>query len=119
MHLLEPSCARRMWSAAVAIALVWTAVTIIAAEKTVASPEPEPFTVVEAPIDDVQAINPRAVQEAERLDAAFSASGPVGPLHCVAVLVKDQIDTSDMPTTHGFVGFKDFVPAADATIVTR
>ena len=24
-----------------------------------------------------------------------------------------------MPTTHGFVGFKDFVPAADATIVTR
>jgi len=70
-------------------------------------------------LNAVQTINPHAVQEAERLDAAFSASGPVGPLHCVTVLVKDQIDTSDMPTTHGFVGFKDFVPASDATIVTR
>ncbi|PYR20451.1 MAG: amidase [Acidobacteria bacterium] len=154
MHLLEPSCARRMWSAAVAIAVVSRAVTIIAAQRTVDLPGPASFTVVEATIDDVQAalrarkltcrrlvdlylerihaydkagpalnavqtINPRAVQEAEQLDAAFSASGPAGPLHCVAVLVKDQIDTSDMPTTHGFVGFKDFVPAADATIVTR
>jgi amidase len=133
---------------------MWKAVTSIAAQTTVASSEPAPFTVVEATIDDVQAalrarqltcrrlvelylerihaydkagpalnavqtINPRAVQEAERLDAVFSASGPVGPLHCVPVLVKDQIDTSDMATTHGFVGFKDFVPAADATIVTR
>ena len=59
-------------------------------------------------LNAVQTVNPRAVQEAERLDAVFTASGPVGPLHCVPVLVKDQIDTSDMPTTHGFVGFKDF-----------
>ena len=70
-------------------------------------------------LNAVQTVNPHAVQEAERLDAVFTAGGPVGPLHCVPVLVKDQIDTSDMPTTHGFVGFKDFVPAADATIVTR
>jgi amidase len=154
MQLLECSCARPIRLAGVAIALVSTAATIMAAQRTVAAPGSAPFTVVEATIDDVQAalrarrltcrrlvdlylerihaydkagpalnavqtINPRAVEEAERLDAAFSASGPVGPLHCVAVLVKDQIDTSDMPTTHGFVGFKDFVPAADATIVTR
>ena len=70
-------------------------------------------------LNAVQTVNPHAVQEAARLDAVFTASGPVGPLHCVPVLVKDQIDTSDMPTTHGFVGFKEFVPAADATIVTR
>jgi Asp-tRNA(Asn)/Glu-tRNA(Gln) amidotransferase A subunit family amidase len=144
----------QLWTAAVVIAAVWTAVTVAAAQRGGASPERPPFNVVEATIDDVQAairarqitcrrlvegylerikaydkagpalnavqtVNPYAVPEAERLDAVFTASGPVGPLHCVPVLVKDQIDTSDMPTTHGFIGFKDFVPAADATIVTR
>src|SRR5450759_1136663 len=34
-------------------------------------------------LNAVQAINPRALQEAERLDAAFRASGPVGILHCI------------------------------------
>jgi Asp-tRNA(Asn)/Glu-tRNA(Gln) amidotransferase A subunit family amidase len=136
----------------VVIGAVWT--VSLMAQSGSSRPEPPPFNVIEATIDDVQAairarqitcrrlvdayleriksydkagpalnavqtVNPRAVQEAERLDAAFTASGPVGPLHCVPVLVKDQIDTSDMPTTHGFIGFKDFVPAADATIVTR
>ncbi len=59
------------------------------------------------------------VQEADRLDAAFTSSGPVGPLHCIPVLVKDQVETSDMPTTYGSAVFKDFVPQRDATIVTR
>jgi len=45
--------------------------------------------------------------------------GPVGPLHCVPVLVKDQIETSDMPTTYGSAVFKDFIPQRDATIVTK
>ena len=44
-------------------------------------------------LNAVQAINPRALQEADRLDAAFKASGPVGALHCIPVLVKDQLET--------------------------
>ena len=70
-------------------------------------------------LNAVQTINPRARQEADRLDAAFKSSGPVGPLHCIPVLVKDQVDTSDMPTTYGSAVFKDFVPQKDATVVTR
>ena len=70
-------------------------------------------------LNTIQAVNTRALQEADRLDAAFKASGQVGPLHCIPVLVKDQVDTSDMPTTYGSAVFKDFVPAADATVVTR
>jgi amidase len=70
-------------------------------------------------LNAVQTINRRAVDEAARLDAAFAASGPVGPLHCVPVLVKDQVETSDMPTTYGSAVFKDFIPQRDATIVTR
>jgi Asp-tRNA(Asn)/Glu-tRNA(Gln) amidotransferase A subunit family amidase len=70
-------------------------------------------------LNTVQAVNPEALAEAARLDAAFAASGPIGPLHCVPVLVKDQVETSDMPTTYGSVVFKDFVPTRDATVVTR
>ena len=67
----------------------------------------------------VQTINPRALQEADRLDAAFKSSGSVGALHCIPVLVKDQVDTSDMPTTYGSAVFTDFIPEKDATIVTK
>jgi Asp-tRNA(Asn)/Glu-tRNA(Gln) amidotransferase A subunit family amidase len=70
-------------------------------------------------LNAVQAINPRALLEAERLDAAFRTSGPVGVLHCIPILVKDQLETADMPTTYGSALFKDFVPQRDATVVAR
>ncbi len=64
-------------------------------------------------------LNPRALDEAARLDDALAAGGLTGPLHCVPVLLKDQVKTSDMPTTYGSALFADFVPDRDATIVTR
>ncbi len=64
-------------------------------------------------------VNPYALSEARELDRVFVAEGPRGPLHCIPVLLKDQVETSDMPTTYGSVLFKDFVPRRDATIVTR
>jgi Asp-tRNA(Asn)/Glu-tRNA(Gln) amidotransferase A subunit family amidase len=70
-------------------------------------------------LNSVQTVNPNALQEAERLDAAFKSTGFVGSLHCVPVLVKDQVETSDMPTTYGSAVFKDFIPRRDATIVTK
>ena len=70
-------------------------------------------------IHAVQSVNPRALEEAARLDSAFQAGGFVGPLHCVTVLVKDQVETKDMPTTYGSALFLDFVPRRDATIVNR
>ena len=47
----------------------------------------------------VISLNPRVLEEADRLDAAFKRSGMVGPLHGIPVLVKDEIDTAGMPTT--------------------
>jgi Asp-tRNA(Asn)/Glu-tRNA(Gln) amidotransferase A subunit family amidase len=35
------------------------------------------------------------------------------------MLVKDQVETRDMPTSFGSALFKDFVPQRDATIVRR
>jgi amidase len=70
-------------------------------------------------INAIQNVNPRALQEAEKLDSAFKSSGMVGPLHCVPVLIKDQVETSDIPTTYGSAVFQNFVPKNDATVVTK
>ena len=79
----------------------------------------EAYDKVGPRLNAVQTVNPRALQEADRLDAAFRSSGPAGPLHCIPVLVKDQVETSDMPTTYGSILFKDFVPQRDATVVAK
>jgi amidase len=70
-------------------------------------------------LNAIQHINAGALQAAEALDETFSASGLVGPLHCVPVLLKDQVETRDMPTTYGSALFEGFVSGRDATIVTR
>jgi len=72
-------------------------------------------------LNAIQTVNPRALAEADSLDAVMRAARgrPRGSLHCVPVLLKDQVETRDMPTTYGSVLFKDFVPSRDATIVTR
>lgn len=70
-------------------------------------------------LNTIQRVNPGALQAAGSLDAAFNASGSVGPLHCIPVLLKDQVETHDMPTTYGSALFEGFVSGRDATIVTR
>jgi amidase len=61
-------------------------------------------------INAIITINSDALKEADRLDAAYKASGPVGPLHGIPVIVKDQADVKGMPTTLGSVLFKDYYP---------
>jgi amidase len=70
-------------------------------------------------LNAVQTVNSHALQEADRLDVGFRASGTIGSLHCIPVLVKDQLETTDMPTTYGSVLFKDFIPQREATVVTK
>ena len=70
-------------------------------------------------INSVIAVNPRALEEADRLDAAYKSSGPVGPLHGIPILVKDEIDTAGMATTMGTVVMKDYRPVKDAFVVDR
>src|SRR2546427_4736627 len=41
-------------------------------------------------INSVITLNPNALAEADRLDAALRSSGLVGPLHGIAILVKDE-----------------------------
>src|ERR1700733_3459809 len=47
-------------------------------------------------INSVIALNPNALAEADQRDATSRTSGLVGPLHGIAILVKDEIDTAGM-----------------------
>lgn len=65
-------------------------------------------------------VNPHALDEADRLDAAFAASGQLsGSLHGIPVIVKDCIDVAGMPMTAGFQGWKNYYPPADAPLIAR
>lgn len=70
-------------------------------------------------INALISLNPRALAEAERLDRSFKASGPVGPLHGIPVVIKDQADVAEMPTTLGSILFKDFMPRRDCFVAAR
>ena len=70
-------------------------------------------------INAIITINPAALKEADRLDAAFKTGGFVGPLHGVPIIMKDQGDAVGMPTTLGSVLFKDYYPDRDAFVVDK
>lgn len=63
--------------------------------------------------------NPNALKEAARLDAERKENKIRGMLHGIPVLLKDNIDTTDMPTTGGSYALEGSLPAEDAFIVTR
>ena len=70
-------------------------------------------------LNAIATLNPRALEEAVRLDDSLAAGGLTGPLHCIPVLLKDQVETSDMPTTYGSALFADFVPERDDDVDDR
>jgi amidase len=64
-------------------------------------------------------VNQDALKDADDLDRRFDASGRVGPLHCVPVIVKDNYETIDMPTTAGSLSLKGMMTGKDAFVVKR
>jgi amidase len=65
------------------------------------------------------AINPRALEVADALDKERSAKGPRGPLHGIPIVVKDNFETADMPTTGGSIALAGFEPKEDAFQVAK
>jgi amidase len=64
-------------------------------------------------------VNTEALKDADRLDTAYKSSGPVGPLHGIPVIVKDQADVKGMPTTLGSLLFKDYFPDRDSFVAEK
>lgn len=64
-------------------------------------------------------LNPRAYAQARELDRQRRLGRVKGPLHGVPILLKDNIDTREMPTTAGSVVLRGNRPRRDATVVRR
>jgi len=68
----------------------------------------------------VISLNRKAMQEAAALDERFRMTGKfIGPLHGIPVLLKDNINTSDIPTTGGSLSLAGYTPPTDATITQK
>jgi amidase len=70
-------------------------------------------------LNAVVLINPRARDEADALDLERADKKVRGPLHGVPILIKDNYDTADMPTSGGALGLATLQPAADAFQVKK
>ncbi|HET7746443.1 MAG TPA: amidase family protein [Vicinamibacteria bacterium] len=121
---------------------------ILVALLAAAKPAPQPFSVVEATIPEMQkaladrrvtsrelvrqslariasyndrlnatlAVNPKALEEADARDQERARGKVRGPLHGIPIALKDNIHTTDMPTTGGALAFEGYVPPYDATL---
>jgi amidase len=67
-------------------------------------------------INGIITVNPKALEIADSLDRERAAGRVRGPLHGIPVALKDNIHTTDMPTTGGALAFADLVPPYEATL---
>ncbi|TXS92938.1 amidase [Parahaliea maris] len=65
------------------------------------------------------AVSDTALQKADELDKERAAGKVRGPLHGIPIALKDNIHTTDMPTTGGALAFKGYVPPYEATLVSN
>src|SRR5882757_1867484 len=61
----------------------------------------------------------RAREAAKAAEQAVMAGGKLGPLHGVAISIKDLIPTKGVRTTYGSVAFEDNIAERDDILVTR
>ena len=64
-------------------------------------------------------VHPQALTTADSLDRRMAREGLTGALHCIPVIVKDNFETYDLPTSAGSLALKDWRPNRDATLVRK
>ena len=64
-------------------------------------------------------VNPKALKEAEALDRERARGQIRGPLHGIPIALKDNIHTTNMPTTGGALVFDGFIPQYEATLAAN
>ncbi len=70
-------------------------------------------------INSVITLNPKALELAKTMDAERKSGKIRGPLHGVPVVLKDNFDTFDMPTTGGSQLLEGSIPPDDAFVVKK
>jgi Asp-tRNA(Asn)/Glu-tRNA(Gln) amidotransferase A subunit family amidase len=70
-------------------------------------------------LNAIVVVNPNALVIADSLDGRYAREGPVGPLHCVPTIVKDNFETIGLQTTAGSGALSGWLPRRDAFMVAR
>jgi amidase len=67
-------------------------------------------------LNAVMTVNKDALRQADELDHERAQGHLRGPLHGIPIALKDNIHTTEMPTTGGALVFDGFVPPYEATL---
>jgi len=70
-------------------------------------------------LNAITEVHPAALAVADSIDRALAAGQPAGSLVCAPMLVKDNFDTADLPTTGGSIALAGSIPPDDAFMVRR
>ncbi|MEZ5490175.1 MAG: amidase family protein [Gammaproteobacteria bacterium] len=70
-------------------------------------------------INAVLTLNPDALDQARLLDLERQQNGRRSPLHGIPIVLKDNMDTRDLPTTAGSFLLKGSIPPDDGFIVKK
>lgn len=70
-------------------------------------------------LNSIVRLNADALDIARALDEERQRTGSRGPLHGVPIVVKDNYNTDDMPTTGGSVALANFVPSENAAQIDK
>ena len=70
-------------------------------------------------INSIITLNAEAIKTAAMLDQERKTKGRRSPLHGIPILLKDNVNTVDMPTTNGSVILKNAMPPKDAFITQQ
>jgi amidase len=74
------------------------------------------IAIYEDQLKAIITVNPRVLEEADALDRERAQGRIRGPLHGIPIALKDNIHTTDMPTTGGAVAFEGYRPSYEATV---
>ena len=77
------------------------------------------IALYEERLNAVIAVDPGALEQADALDAERREGKLRGPLHGIPIAVKDNIQTTGMPTTGGALAFAGLMAPYEATLVTN
>ncbi|HXM97113.1 MAG TPA: amidase family protein [Candidatus Dormibacteraeota bacterium] len=70
-------------------------------------------------IDSMLYINTASLKQADDMDREFKRTHKLKPLGCIPIVLKDNFDTADMPTTAGAITLRGAQPEKDAFTVQR
>ena len=70
-------------------------------------------------LNAITVVNPNALERADEIDATVERGGDLGPLFCAPLLIKDNYDTHDLPTSGGSIALIDSLPLDDAFMVRK